>query len=209
MKKSMKDAAKQYLERPTLSDEAYEHLLKTVDEFDSEVTKSEDSIGFLWGMIASVFLVGLLSFMLGKQFYQADNSIDLIVAEVVKNHGKLKPLETKGANFTSVTRYFDQLEFLPKLSELPSANVLLGSSLLGGRYCSIQGYTAAQLRMKNKSGGFTTLFQTQDSEDFTMIPNIDLGLEPVKHYKNGYQVSLWRESGLLMVLVEPAVSEAL
>ena len=71
--------------------------------------------------------------------------------------------------------------------------------LLGGRYCSIQGVTAAQLRMKQgESEDVQIVYQAPyDKELFKDLPNLQEGHEPVRHYVNGVVVDVWVENGIL------------
>lgn len=213
MTKSVKDAAKQFFNEQSLSDEGLQKILALSQtenrHVDSTTQHSSNKTTKWWvryGLAASLLVISFWFGLKGINQYQQAHRIELIVAEVVKNHSNLKPLEVNSSNFLQVVNYFDQLAFLPSITQLTLVNDQLGQQLLGGRYCSIQGFTAAQLRMENKIGQFSTLFQTEDAEEFSMIPDLHLESNPVVRFNKGYQVSLWREKGLLMVLVEPASS---
>jgi len=100
------------------------------------------------------------------------------------------------------------LDFLPIQSSLLPAQLSgLNSILLGGRYCSIKGETAAQLRYQssanaNLTQSASTLFQVPFELDMHgEIPNIAEGKPELLQVK-GLDVSLWVERGLLMVLVQ-------
>ena len=76
------------------------------------------------------------------------------------------------------------------------------STLIGGRYCSIEGVTAAQIRYQNEHGEITTLYETAYKPSvFKGIPNVDQGEQPIIQYIDGYKVSLWMEKGLIMAAV--------
>lgn len=138
--------------------------------------------------------------------------IAAIANEVTKNHIKLKPLEVISHDFNRVRDYFTQLDFAPQLS---SHFPQLSSSALtmtGGRYCSIQSETAAQLRYQTaadiKSGttaepSWSTLYQTQYKPDtFGPLPQIERGESAIETYSRGLKVNIWVERQLLMVSVE-------
>ena len=73
--------------------------------------------------------------------------------------------------------FFSELDFRPVNSSLISDQFALQeSSMLGGRYCSIKGIAAAQLRYQNASQGVSTLYEVAyDRAVFGDVPNIDGG----------------------------------
>jgi len=145
-----------------------------------------------------------------------------IAFEVTKNHIKLKPLEVTSQDFNTVRNYFTQLDFSPQLSlHFPqlTSTVL---TMAGGRYCSIQSETAAQLRYRSSpepsaagpsntepspTEKWSTLYQTQYSKNtFGQLPHIEQGQAPIETYSRGLKVNIWVERQLLMVSVEDAAS---
>ena len=120
----------------------------------------------------------------------------LIAEEVVQNHLKMKPLEVTSHSLHDMHAYFNQLDFSLRNSSLITTSNL---QLLGGRYCSIQGFTAAQLRLKhNETGDLETLYQAPyDSKLFKELPNLQEGQAPVRHYINGIGVDVWVDKGIL------------
>jgi hypothetical protein len=80
----------------------------------------------------------------------------------------------------------------------------LGLELTGGRYCSIQGVAAAQLRVRQPgSDAVQTLYQTEYRKDvFENIPVLEQGDMPVELYAKGVRVRIWAEKGLLFALTE-------
>ena len=80
------------------------------------------------------------------------------------------PLEIETSSIQDIRDYFTQLDFLPIESGIVQKNT---KELLGGRYCSIQGVTATQLRLKDKSSGqVQTLYQTVYKPDvFSGLPD--------------------------------------
>ena len=74
--------------------------------------------------------------------------------------------------------------------------------LLGGRYCSIRGVTAAQLRLRTAAGATETLYQAPyDPGSFGVMPDIGKGEAPRRLQVRGLSVELWVDRGLLFVLV--------
>jgi hypothetical protein len=125
-----------------------------------------------------------------------------IAMEVVKNHLKLKPLDVKASSMRDIQEYFTQLDFLPLSSSVASRHFSLPvTQLLGGRYCSIQGVTAAQLRYQ-RNDSLSTLYEVAyDSATFGTLPNMENNEQPLELLIKGLKVAMWVEKGLLMVLV--------
>jgi hypothetical protein len=100
-----------------------------------------------------------------------------------------------------VQNYFTQLNFLPYKAQPLTNNTQV--ALAGGRYSSIQGAKAIQLRYQDAKGGYVTLFETAyRAELFNELPNIDKGEAPVITYTKGIKVSMWVEKGIVMVSTE-------
>ena len=151
---------------------------------------------------AASILIALVAGL--TQFYPATVQRDLvaeIAAEVVDNHLHMKPLEIEGTEIAGIRAYFDRLDFKPVESRFLADT---GLDLLGGRYCSLQGVTAAQLRFRNLvSGQQHTLYQVgYDPVIFKTLPNLDAGDQPISVFSKGVRVTIWVEKGLLFALTE-------
>ncbi len=128
-----------------------------------------------------------------------------IALEVVKNHLKLKPLDVEAQSMDELQAFFTQLDFAPVDSTVLETRFGLSRQLrLGGRYCSIKGVTAAQLRYRAGEGTSTLYEVAYDPATFGSIPSVERGEAPSELLVKGLRVSLWVEKGLLMVLVEAA-----
>ena len=120
-----------------------------------------------------------------------------IAEEVVMNHLKRRPLEVHGDNLAAIEDYFDELGF----RLVDTARPVPGGRLLGGRYCSVQGVTAAQLRRRDPSGHTQTLYQVPyDAGRFGPLPDIGRGETPRTLQVRGLDVDLWVERGRLFAL---------
>ncbi|GIU15006.1 MULTISPECIES: hypothetical protein [unclassified Shewanella] len=129
---------------------------------------------------------------INQQSGVSDMSIK-IAAEVAKNHIKMKPLEVQTAELSTLRDYFTALDFTPA----SSSRIGGGKQMIGGRYCSIQGLTAAQIRFADKQP--LTLYQVQyDKALYGELPSVDLGQQPIELVDRGVAVSIWVEKGLLM-----------
>ena len=144
------------------------------------------------GVAAVAMIVVLVITALPKQSLDMPQ---LIANEVVRNHLKLKPLEVSTGSLAEIRRHFDKLKFAP----IASLNIDNTSTLIGGRYCSLQGYKAAQLRITNvKSGKLDTVYQAPYVRDtFGEIPDIGKNGSPLVVYERGIKVSIWVEKGIL------------
>jgi len=149
-----------------------------------------------WYMAIGVAMVATIAVLI--VFSVPNNAIDmpqLIAGEVVRNHLKLKPLEVSTGSLEEIRGHFDKLKFSP----ISSLNITTANTLIGGRYCSLQGYKAAQLRMLSvKSGGLDTVYQVPYVRDtFGELPDITTGGDPLVVYERGIKVTVWVEKGIL------------
>jgi len=116
-----------------------------------------------------------------------------IMSEIVYNHNQDMPIEIASSSLTDISEYLNKLSFS---IVLPSALSEPNWQLLGGRYCSINGKLAAQLKVKNlKDNSISTFYQAaidknlNKSSKQSMTDTID-----------GVGVSIWQEQGLLLGL---------
>ena len=144
---------------------------------------------------ASLFLVAGLTFL--SQPFERDMALQ-IADEVVANHLKRRPLEVRGSKVDELQGYFEGLDF--RLIQTSLSNLGTGA-MLGGRYCSIQGVSAAQIRLQEDPGATSTLFQAPyDAELFGELPDISAGQEPLRVQARGMSVEIWVEKGLILAL---------
>ena len=150
----------------------------------------------------AALLTAVLIFWPGSMLHQRDAGA-AIALEVIENHLKLKPLDVKTGSMKEIQQYFTQLDFRPATPTLSSNRLEPGAnSLLGGRYCSVKGVTAAQLRYGDANSVSTLYEVPYDAALFGPVPQLDAGESPRQIKARGLLVSLWVEKGLLMVLVE-------
>jgi len=184
-------------------------------------------------VIGSIWLAPNLSFNPAEQPLSSSSTmanapqhqqqmVAAIAFEVTKNHIKLKPLEVTSEDFNTVRDYFTQLDFSPQVSRYFPLLASTALTMTGGRYCSIQSETAAQLRYRSSpepsatgpsakeqapTEKWSTLYQTQYNKNtFGQLPHIEQGQTPIETYSRGLKVSLWVERQLLMVSVEDVTS---
>lgn len=116
-----------------------------------------------------------------------------IMSEIVYNHNQDMPIEIASSSLTDISDYLDKLSFS---IVLPDALSQPNWQLLGGRYCSINGKLAAQLKVKNLKDNSTYTFYQAAIDKKLNKP----GAASMTDTIDGVGVSIWREQGLLLGL---------
>jgi len=199
MKQSLKQTVKQQMASIELSNTQ----LNTLDTLQLSNTKPSQENRWWYSLVAAAAMIMLVILSVPNSFLGKDDGsmISQLAMEAAKNHLQQKPLEVSAGQLSGIRGYFTRLDFSPIESEfLQSKNL----SLIGGRYCSLQGVTAAQLRFKPVSDdGVKTLYQVgYDPKIFKDLPNFDKGEEPITVYSKGVKVTLWVEKDVLFALTE-------
>lgn len=173
----------------------------------SEITPAGRPVRASWlvfGAAAAVILT-LISFWFTGQWYQARESNRLMVAiaeEVAADHVKMKPLEIQASDVSTVFDYFGDLDF--QLLDIPRLG-RDGEALVGGRYCSIQGISAAQLRFRNPGGEISNWYQgILPADQVGLLPDPGAGETPAEFFVRGIRVHIWTEHGLVFAETRPA-----
>ena len=194
MKRDLKNSVKSYVESKQLSEEQLDNLLSMVNAQKEAAPKRSRSMLRMVAVVGSILIAAGLLWNVG--FKQSPDVSILIAEEVVHNHLKMKPLEVTSHSLHDMRAYFNKLDFALRGSSLITSGNL---KLLGGRYCSIQGITAAQLRMQDQeTGELETLYEAPYNSDlFKELPNLQEGQAPKRHYINGIGVDIWVDKGIL------------
>ncbi len=198
MKKgNLKNVMREHIEKKSLADEQLESLLQ-LQKGKTEKESSYFNMQPRWLAVAVVVFIAIVNVL----YFSMSPQLALdqrIGSEVAKNHVKLKPLEIQTSSIQAVRDFLTELDFLPIESVLLKGST---KSLIGGRYCSIQGVTAAQLRLKDsKTGQIQSLYQTvYDKKVFSGLPELKENQKPVTVYSKGLAVDIWIEKGLLFAL---------
>ena len=195
----LKDAVRQHLEQQTLSAGQLSELVALQDQRAHQSGAGQPPRMPAWrvvrhwrhALVASALLVAVLTGFLVGRMPTIDSQIQSIATETIHNHLLHMPLEVRGSTIDAVAGYFDQLTFdvATRPRGFPDAQ------LLGGRYCSIQGQAAAQLRYQSDNAEHLTLYQVplrttlQDKLPLTL----NMGQQTV---------SMWRDGALMLVRVE-------
>ena len=191
----LKKAVDKYLEQQQLSDQQLESLFA----LQQGAAPKESKFG--WKGLATLAASLCLAVVLAYQLLPGDRDIvQQIAVEVAKNHIKMKPLEIESQSMRDIQNYFTQLDFSPVKSVHFDQ---ISNIMLGARYCSIQGITAAQLRFVDADGQRKTVYETlYDKQVFDKLPDLQKGEKPLQVFVKGLKVQIWVEKGLLMASVE-------
>jgi len=209
MKRKMNDAFLQHFEEQSLNSDQIAELDRLINGGD--VVDQSNASGIV--RVRQYFAAALIAMLLiSVGWYQWFESPGLsmpekIAAEVAKNHLKRRPLEVSTQSMMDIQQYFTELDFMPTRS---SWFPLGDQQLLGARYCSIQGVTAAQLRYSGAQDETVTLYEAPyDADIFKSLPNVDAGELPLQVFSKGLQVKIWVEKDVLMVsaAAQPLVAE--
>ncbi|MGR6872689.1 hypothetical protein ACU6U9_10365 [Pseudomonas sp. HK3] len=207
MKQPFKDASQEHFKHQRLTDKQYarfEALLQSQPEHKKNRTqdKAAVSMRLMFALSASVLLALLIwrndvTPLINHNQMAYEQHIYNIAEEVAINHIKMKPLEFTGNTVSSLRGQFDDLDF-----SLVQSSHFSEQGMQGGRYCSIQGVTAAQLRYGYPDHTRATLYQVPyDQKKFGTMPKLHSGDVPLQLTIKGLNVSMWVESDVLMVSV--------
>lgn len=133
----------------------------------------------------------LVGFLAGRA-PTPSQQLERIAEEAVHNHVLHMPLEVMASRVSETRDYFHRLKF--EVAE--PARIVSAADFLGGRYCSLQGAAAAQLRYGGEHDvDYVTLYQVPADPKA-------VGLLPMTRELNGREVDMWEDGELLYVRVE-------
>ena len=140
-----------------------------------------------WGgaVLTLVFIAFVLSPM-----QQAQQREYLVAKEIALNHNKHLDSDFAYDSVKQLNQVMSKLDFSLVESDLLKQK---GLTLAGGRYCSIQGHMAAQLRFYDDQQKRYTLYQVGMEEEFEALRKSVIAVD-------GASVEVWQESGNLFGL---------
>ncbi|GJM15127.1 MAG: hypothetical protein DHS20C13_04540 [Thermodesulfobacteriota bacterium] len=172
---------------------------ENIKEYYSNKSLGEEKVHLLLGkhskknriwMLSKIAIAALLimGFIFTIFQFQNSNIEDRIVKEIAMNHNKQLNVEFPSDSLSDLQTKLTKLDFqLDKAEGFISDNYIL----MGGRYCSIQGNLAAQLKIKNNhTNDFETLYITELNPDLENVESADVNTE-------GVNIKIWNEDGLL------------
>lgn len=196
----LKDAIRSHAQSEKLAPEQLSELMSMQHAVLDDTPKPAQRFPYVVAVAAClVLVVSLFVWNTSNKQYAHD-----IALEVVENHLKLKPMDIKTQSMTEIQSFFTQLDFSPAQSSLLEDRFALPEQLMiGGRYCSVKGVTAAQLRYRGADEALRTFYEVgYDKDKFGRMPDIDKGEAPKEIIVKGLKVTMWVEKGLLMALVK-------
>ena len=127
------------------------------------------------------------------RYWQQGELAERVFVEVAMNHRKNLTVEVASGRYETVQQGLDRLDF----SILPAAETLGPQyALLGGRYCSIQGRLAAQLKVQDRR-----LQKAQTLYVAQLHPSL-AEIVPLTQERDGVRIRLWSADGRFFALAE-------
>lgn len=200
--KPLRTAFKDLLEQNTLSEDELERLQAIQTSGGQQNVATKRGAIFKYSLFAASLAVLIISFVFVNQSQTTQQIHQRIAAEVLTNHFRIKTLDIETSSINELKRYFTRLDFAPYLSSPLESKEY---QLLGGRYCTLQGLIASQLRLRSASGDTLTYYQTHyKKEQFGSLPDISKGEQPKTIIQSGIEISIWIENSVVSVLAQNA-----
>ena len=209
--KPMDEALKTHYEEKSLSESQLNRLMMLQMNASDDVSKTiagshtflkkisnklssllPDFGGHRYAFYASACLL-LTGLILSLSLLNQGSLTERVMDEIAYNHRQEMPVEVAANTMPVIGDYLNRLSF-----SLISPRALLDSGwkIVGGRYCSINGKLAAQLKVKNiAEDKIYTLYQASTDGDLTQT-----GVSMTSGMVDGVKVSIWQEQGLLLGL---------
>ena len=149
--------------------------------------------GPLWGLITLAASCLIATALLLSLFSGPDPGRH-VAREIALNHAKAFSPEFQTGSYETLRGRMKKLDF--ELSK-PGRFVDAEMTLLGARYCSLQGSVAAQLKLRDEAGRICTLYEVRGD-----VPAFDYVGEEM-HALSSLSIRLWREGNLLYGLAIP------
>jgi hypothetical protein len=173
------DIVRKYYSSKTLSAEKVEDVLsKSTRSRKVSFTRSYQLAG-----LAVALLIGFV--FLHQRLNQATMT-ERVMAEIAMNHQEQLSLEVTSDQYQVVQEKLSRLDFsiLPDKSDMTQ-----NYTLVGGRYCSIHGELAVQLKLQDKtSGKLISLYVTNLTDELKDMTPLDADL-------SGVNIQFWKQNG--------------
>jgi hypothetical protein len=159
---------------------------------------------FLAAAAAVVASAGLGFWALRRE--SAEANLARLADEIAHNHsayaeGRGMRLDAEADSIAALRPAFASLGF--SLMEAPDDPALAGASLRGGRFCTVGGVSAVQLRYRSAdpARGEVTVCQARfDPQRHRGVPDMALAAAPAELHARGLRVSLCHAQGVLMAV---------
>ena len=186
-KQSLKQHNNDFYQDKELNHHKLDQLLELTETINTSSNKKPQHNN--WRAIAAILIVITIPF--GLQQYATNKShTQLVDQEIALNHSKQLTLEFNADNYISLSNKMSKLDFKLVKSNHTQLKEL---TILGSRYCSIQGNLAAQIRLTDNNGTIYTLYQTPIT---STLKSAEIGEQHTQHVK----ITQWREGNLFLGL---------
>ena len=207
MSNTLKQSTKSFYDEKKLSEQQQEALGNLLAKHQVEMneeganTNKGVSRSGSWSRRIVVGVASSVTLALMVVFFLLPNSANVqgVATEVAANHRHLKPLTIQSSSYQKTSAFFSELSFLIKESSLLDEQRW---QLMGGRYCSVNGVKAAQLRLRDKrDNSVQTFYQVNIKPGyFEGIPDIRNNELPLTVNIDGLPVQVWSEGGIVYSL---------
>jgi hypothetical protein len=187
-------AVKDYYQKKSLSAEKLQRLMDVAQLAEKKPVAEVVHWKSRWLMQRNILLAAslLLSVLVSFQWMNVAPTQQQLVASIAKeiaiNHQKQFASDFSASSYAGLNRVMTKLDFKLIDSEKLRSK---GFEIMGGRYCSLSGHIAAQVRLKNSAGEIFTLYQTSSHETFEALT------EHVARAK-GVDIEMWNEGGVFL-----------
>jgi hypothetical protein len=207
-KKTLNDHLVTYYERKQLSPQTLESLKATINvagigdssmrnwpiRLLSSLRRILSSPGVL-AYVSVLILLGYIAWAVTDGTRKDIVSFNLsksIAREVAMNHRKQLNVEFIAKTIPDLGNQMDKLDF----SLMRPGSLQKTYTIVGARYCSIQGRIAAQIRLSDLDGQVYTLYQTRLQDLFLDVQDVSIEFE-------GLHLAFWHENGVFLGLAGP------
>jgi len=187
-------AVKDYYQEKTLSAEKLQQLMDVAQLAEKKPAAEVVNWKSRWliqrniSIAASLLLAVLILFQWMNVAPTQQQLVASIAKEIAINHQKQFASDFSASSYAGLSRVMTKLDF--KLTD-PERLRSKGFEILGGRYCSLSGHIAVQVRLKNSAGEIFTLYQTNSHETFKALT------EHTARAK-GIDIEMWNEGGVFL-----------
>jgi hypothetical protein len=188
----MKTAVRNYFDRYGLSQGRLRRLRDIQNRYSPESPAAPVPGRGRYALPVAVLTIMVIAVFAWRLLPDPDDNIAALAAEIALHHNQRLNPEVESASLDEVGAYLEKLGFpLIESRRFPAGQW----ELAGGRYCSLMGQPAAQLRMRDKiTGKPLTFYQLP-------VPRSVAGFEgSYTGFQQGVAVEIWKERGLLLAV---------
>lgn len=187
---------KQHYQQQNLTQEELQALIALDDDIKPPAESNPLRFNFPSKLLLACAVVVLSFTMALTALWPQQQFGEKVALEVVENHLKLETIEFSGDDFAQLNA---KMVKLPFALVAPNTSALQNVQLVGGRYCSVDGQLAAQIRLINSDGKLLTLYQTNRNNQLQSITD-------QQYHLDGIKVSHWSQGSIFFSLAQADVN---